>query len=426
MLEPLVDAVFEYAFPLYEMARTRHRAVADPANPRRHAVNTLQHERHLSDHTSRWITAPNNDTLYSNAWLDLASGPVRIRVGAMPAGRYWSLAFMDPFTNHFAIVGQRLDGHAEVEAWLVGPDIREFPPGRVIRAPGNDAWLFVRCLVDGPDDLANSHAMQEGIEVIPPEGARYAPRVVPTNSRDPRNFLAVANEWLGRNRPPAAEREQVARWAEVGLRPGAGDAWDRIGDEARAAWHARIGPAHDKLRQASASGRRQVQGWFASAVEMGDFGSNYPLRASVALGGLGALPPAEAMYFVRFHDDEGSLLDGGRRYLLQVPATGIPTGSFWSFSMYEPTPDSQRFFVENPIRRYSIGNRTRGIVANADGSLDIALQRDEPTDPRPRANWLPTPAGPFQISLRAYMPRPELREGRAAMPHIVRQQGVAP
>lgn len=422
MLESLVDAAFEYAFPLYEMARTRYHAVEDGANLQRHPPNTVRHERRLSDHTSRWITAPNNDTLYSNAWLDLSRGPVRVRVGGMPAGRYWSLAFMDAFTNHFAIAGQRLDGTGPVDLWIVGPDAQAHAPGgREIRAPGSDAWLFVRCLVDGPDDLPNAHAMQERIDIAAPAAAAYPPRVAPTSSRDPRNFLAVTNELLGRNPPPEGERAQWGRWAEVGLRPGVSDAWEQLGDDARAAWTRRAGPAHDRLRLASASGRREMQGWFASAVDMGDFGRNYALRASVALGGLGALPPVEAMYFVRFHDDGRQPLDGRHRYRLHVPPTGIPNDSFWSFSMYEPTADGQRFFVDNPIRRYAIGNRTPGIVANEDGSLDIALQRDEPDDARLRANWLPAPAGPFQISLRTYMPRAELREGRAAMPGIVRQ-----
>jgi hypothetical protein len=110
---------------------------------------------------------------------------------------------------------------------------------------------------------------------------------------------------------------------------------------------------------------------------------------------------------------------GRKRYLLRVPPEGIPTDSFWSFSMYEPTADSQRFFVENPIRRYSIGNRTRGLVRNADGSLDIALQHEAPDNDRLRANWLPAPAGPFQISLRAYLPRAALRDASAEMPRIV-------
>jgi hypothetical protein len=352
---------------------------------------------------------------------------VRIRVGAMPPGRYWSLAFLDAFTNHFAIVGQRLDGAGPVDLWVTGPGEKgDAPPGRVVKAPGNDAWLFIRCLVDGPDDLPNSHAMQEQIEIVARPAQSDLPRVVPTSSLDPGNFLAVVNELLGRNSPPADERVPLDAWAGVGLQAGVVDAWERLGEQQRAAWTSRIGPLHAKLRQASASGRREMQGWFASAADMGNFGRNFALRASVALGGLGALPQQEAMYFVRFHDDDKQPLDGRHRYALRVPPEGIPSDSFWSFSMYEPTAEGQRFFVENAIRRYSIGNRTRGIVLNDDGSLDIALQHQMPESDRLRANWLPAPRGGFQIALRTYMPRLALREGRAAMPTIVRQQGRLP
>jgi hypothetical protein len=420
MSEALVESAFEYAYPLFAMAQTRQRAVQNPGNPRRHAPNTVQHERQLCDHTSRWITAPNNDTLYSNGWLDLSRGPVRVRVGAMPAGRYWSVALLDAFTNNFAMLGQRLNGNDPVEVTLVGPGQSGASPiGHVIRAPGNDVWMFGRCLVDGPSDLQNSHAMQDLIEMLPPAGMCHPSRAVPGQSNDPRNFLAIVNESLAFNPVPSSDAALVARFAMVGLRPGAADAWSDIDEDARASWIAHIGAAHDKLRRASATGRREVQGWYASAIDMGNFGTNYALRASVALGGLGALEPAEAMYFVRFHDAKAQLLDGRKHYLLRVPPGGIPTDSFWSFSMYEPTADSQRFFVENPIRRYSIGNRTTGLLHNADGSLDIALQRDAPTDDRLLANWLPTPAGPFQISLRAYLPRPALRACTAVMPVII-------
>lgn len=421
MLEPLVDAAFEYAYPLYAVAQTRFRAVQDQGNPDRHAPNTLQHHRRLSDHTSRWITAPNNDTLYSNAWLDLSAGPVRIRVAAMPAGRYWSVALMDAFTNHFAMLGQRLDGVGPVDVTLLGPAQHDaVVSGRVFRAPGNDAWLFARCLVEGAADLTRSHAMQDRITLHTSAGASDATRVVPGAADDAPNFLAVVNEALARNPPPADEAALLDRWAVVGLRPGAVDAWRDIGADARQAWTTRIGALRDQLKRAAASGRRDIQGWMAAATDIGNFGRNFALRASVALGGLGALEPAEAMYFVRYHCDAKQPLDGRHRYTLRVPPGGIPTDSFWSFSMYEPSADGQRFFVQNPIGRYSIGNRTEGLLPNADGSLDIALQHDVPAGERLRANWLPAPAGPFQIALRTYLPRPELRDGRSPMPTIVR------
>ena len=425
ILESLVDDAFEYAFPLFAVAQTRYRAVQDTSNAGRHAPNTIRHERQLSDHTARWITTPNNDTLYSNAWLDLSAGPVRVRVGTMPAGRYWSVAFLDAFTNNFAMIGTREDGTGPVDVTLAGPGYHGAEiPGRVIHAPGNDVWLFARSLVEGAADVANSHAMQDQISVVPPSTSSDLARVVPAASADPENFLDVINDSLARNPPPASEARLVESWSDMGIRPGAVGAWQAISEAARQAWTARIGPAHDKLRTSSANGRRDIQGWIASGAEIGNFGENFSLRASVANGGLGALSPVEAMYFVKFTDDRAEKLDGRKRYLMRIPPAGIPTDAFWSFSMYEPTADGQRFFVDNPIRRYSIGNRTSGLVYNEDGSLDIALQHDAPTDSRLLANWLPAPRAAFQISLRTYLPRAELRDTKVAMPTVTAASGL--
>jgi hypothetical protein len=420
MLESLVESAFEYAYPLFAVAHTRFRAVQDPGNTQRHPPNTVRHERHLSDHHSRWITAPNNDTLYSNAWLDLSHGPVQVRVATLPAGRYWSVAFMDAFTNHIAMLGQRLDGIGPADVTLVGPGQHDASlPGRVIRAPGNDVWLFGRWLVDGAEDLSYAYAMQRQLEVLAPASTGQALRVAPGAATDARNFLAVVNESLAHNPPPAHESELWRCWEIIGLRPGAVDAWSTVSEDARTAWTINIVAAFERLRIAGASGRTNIHGWVASGPEIGNFGANFALRASVALGGLGALEPVEARYFVKFHDQAMHGLDGRNRYVLRVPPAGIPTDSFWSFSMYAPTADGKRVFVENPIRRYSIGNRTPGLVSNADGSLDISLQHKAPGDPRRLANWLPTPAGPFQISLRAYLPSQALLDGSVEMPTVI-------
>jgi hypothetical protein len=48
----------------------------------------------------------------------------------------------------------------------------------------------------------------------------------------------------------------------------------------------------------------------------------------------------------------------------------------------------------------------------ADGSLEIALQPGEPTDPVRRANWLPTPVGePFTVIYRLYGPGEDAQAG---------------
>ena len=106
-LERRVDAAFEAAFPLYEMARARFNAMVNPLNPAPSPVNgTPVNRRNLIDHTARDVTTPNNDTLYSATWLDLHATPVRIRVPRVEGGRYWSVALLDIFTNNFAILGR--------------------------------------------------------------------------------------------------------------------------------------------------------------------------------------------------------------------------------------------------------------------------------------------------------------------------------
>ncbi len=72
-LSDLVKQVYVYTFPIHEMYRTRWEMVYDRANPKRADLNQFNHDRKLTDHTQRWVTTPNNDTLYSNAWLNEAA-----------------------------------------------------------------------------------------------------------------------------------------------------------------------------------------------------------------------------------------------------------------------------------------------------------------------------------------------------------------
>ncbi len=101
---------------------------------------------------------------------------------------------------------------------------------------------------------------------------------------------------------------------------------------------------------------------------------------------------------------------------LRIPGDRpIPVRAFWSLSLYEPTGDGELYFIENPIARYAIGDRTPGLKRSADGSLDIWIGHDSP-GPGRESNWLPAPAGPYVLILRAYHPEPELLDGRHPLP----------
>jgi hypothetical protein len=162
---------------------------------------------------------------------------------------------------------------------------------------------------------------------------------------------------------------------------------------------------------------RRIGGWsFPPRVE-GDWSGNMLLRASVALRGIAALDTLEALYLSTFADADGAALDGRARYLVRIPAGGLPVWGFWSMTLYEETPDGRFFLTDNPIRRYSIGDRTAGLRSNPDGSFDVLVQADAPAD---AANWLPAPRGPFRLTLRAYLPKPELVAGESALPRVER------
>jgi hypothetical protein len=75
--------------------------------------------------------------------------------------------------------------------------------------------------------------------------------------------------------------------------------------------------------------------------------------------------------------------------------------------------------VANPIARYSIGDRTPGLVTAADGSLTLYLQKDSP-GPGKEANWLPSPGGLFRPIMRMYAPKQAVLDGSYVLPAIVK------
>lgn len=412
-----LQAAYVYTFPYYEMARTRHVTTDLPRLP----VNTLNHRRALADHTARAVTTPNNDTLYSSAWLDLSAGPLELTVPRMPAGRYWSIQFMDASTSTVALLGSRGDGEGGFKVWIARDgDTVDAPAGmRVLRLATRDAWMLGRIVVDGPHDLPAVQALQDGMALRPVKaGAAPAGPVAPSAPRgsptDGANYLAVVNDMLQRSGVPAADREKLKRWSAFGFATSTASA------EQGAALTAALPELNATLRTGAprAMAARQVQRWTYPNPAVGTFGDDFALRATVALVGLGALPPSEAIYLGALGDHTGKPLHGSQRYRVRVPAQGIDAQAFWSMSMYQVEPDGRLFFIDNPIRRYAVGNRTPGLVKNADGSLDLFVQQQAPDDAMQKANWLPAPAGPFRLTLRAYLPSPALLEGRAALPVV--------
>lgn len=410
-------AAYYYAFPIFEMARTAWAAAGSTSQRPAHRFNTVQHRRTLTDHTGRNVTTPNNDTVYSSARLDLSNGAVLVSIPTV-RDRYFSVAFMNAYTDNFAYVGTRATNGEGGPTLITGPSWRgELPAGtRLIRSDTDDVWMLARILVTGPEDLVIANALQDQIRILDAPAPTLLP-VAPTNADDFENLLAVTNATLARASLNDPVGSRAHNFAEAGLRPGDLTAWRSLSVGQQESWRRAAAQARETLRTGFALRGETLSGWHYPPPGVGSQSAPDDVRAAVALSGLAALEAVEATYARADTDDRGEALSGQHRYTLTIPAN-VPTSAFWSLAMYQMEPDGRLFFSENPINRFAVGDRTAGIVRSANGDITIALQADRPAD---TANWLPAPRGPFVITFRAYLPQPSMLTRAWRLPAVQRR-----
>jgi hypothetical protein len=398
-----------FVAPLIEVAARRARPA--PGSGRPALLNVFEHSRSPANPASRSVTTPNNDTLYSNAFVDVTSGPVLLDV---PDGgsRYLSVQVMDMYTNNNFILSPRTPGGA-AGTWRLVPPGAKPENDHDLRLATPHAWLIARILVNGLDDLPAVHAVQDRLALHGPVSP--APISKATLGAPWPAYFAAAEELLRSDPPPfRLGLDAFTRMHDAGER---GD-FSRTGYSVEAAAAIDAGVA-DAIATVRSAGRRRsfVDGWTYPRSNLGEYGDDFVFRAMVAVIGLGALKPSEAMYMRSAGDGHG-LFEGDDLYRLSL-LEPIPVDAFWSLTMYEALPDGHIFLTANTLNRYAIGDRTEGLVRGADGALEIWIGRADPGGTR-TANWLPAPKqGPFAVTLRAYLPRRELADGSYRIPPIV-------
>jgi hypothetical protein len=408
----LIDKAVAYGAAPFEAARLAYGFSYDPGNPRRVPVNRFAHRRTLADHRHRMVTTPNNDTLYSSAVIDLSAGPVELAVPAF-GDRYHSVALLDAYTNAFAYIGTRATGNAGGVCLIAGPTWQGQVPDhvRLIRAPGNHISAHIRILVDGVADYAAVHVLQDQCLLTGAKPERLD--LIPPCVGDGENFVAVVNQVLRDNPPPPDDAPYLRELAQTGI--GAAT----LTSEQRQWWAAHFSECWDRLVAASVELGSCLEGWQYLPSNTGNFGVDYETRAKIAIRGVIANVAAESVYTVALSDRNGALLDQAYSYRLHLPAGAPPVAGFWSLSIYESLPDGRMFFGDNELHRYAIGDRTRGLIRNADGSIDILIQKNRPEG---SVNWLPVPAARFALIMRAYLPDPVFLDGRFRYPGIERDE----
>jgi hypothetical protein len=426
-----------YGYPLvYNLAEIANVVAGRSAVGMPAKLNTFALARHLLGPDAKFVT-PNNDTLYLIAACDLSAGPVRLEVPDT-ADRYYGLQFVDPWTNNFAYLGRRTTGTAAGRYLLALDDFDGDADGAVVvRCPAPVFVIVGRIAVEGVEDLPAVHALQDAFRLTPtnPSGALAGLPEPDADVTEDLRWWESFRTMISAFPPPAADGTFVETVRSLGLL----DATPGLRDLDPALVAVLVEgkrQGEETIEQLGTTVLKIVDGW-STALHAFDYNLDhlglgtidapewtiadrttaYVTRAIAARLGLWGNHGYEADYHLLWQDEHGEFLDGSRSYELTL-APPPPVEAFWSLTMYDE-PDY--YLVDNPIDRYSIGDRTPGLQYGDDGSVTIYMQRESP-GPERESNWLPTPAGKFRPVMRSYQPGPALLDGSYAYP-LVRRTG---
>jgi len=430
----IASSAYIYGYPLVttEMSRRVMTNVATPQGTRA-PMGQMVRMRQYPTAAYRDVTAPNADTLYNSAWINVAKEPWVLSLPDMK-DRYYLFPMLDAWTTVFQVPGKRTTGTKAQTYAITGPNWKGTLPAGVKQyaSPTATVWLLGRVYCTGtPEDYAAVHKLQDQINLVPLSsyGKAYTPapgKVDPSinmkkavreqvNELNTTAYFNLMAELLKDNPPAAADAPMVAQMGRLGLVPG------KKFDPSK------LDPAIQKsLATVPQDSVKSIMGHFKTAgrsengwvftTETGVYGVNYLQRALITAIGLGANRPQDAVYPTSETDAAGKPYDGNQNYVMHFGKGQLPpTRGFWSLTMY----NKDYFFVANPLNRYTLSARNP-LKKNADGSVDLYLQNKSPGAAK-ESNWLPTPAGRFIPMLRLYWPTetsPSIIDGSWKIPAI--------
>lgn len=425
-----------YGFPVVDNYRVQYAYFVDRDNPEFKAPrNQIRNTPRVYTPEDKTVQAPNSDTPYSHAGLDLRAEPVVLTVPVIDRHRYFSVQLIDAYTHNFAYIGTRATGNDGGDFLIAGPGWEGVTPDgikAVIKSETDFVLAWYRTQLINADDLENVMAVQSGYEVRPlsqflgAEAPTQAPEIdwrVPLSREEQRTspeFFDVLNFALQFGPTHASEEELMERFAKLNIGGGLDFDFASLSPELQEAVEAGISDAWESLAELMI---RVNAGEVTSGDAFGTrehLANDYLVRMAGAAIGIYANSVEEAMYPVYFVDRDGQELDASmHRYTLRFASGEYPpVDAFWSLTMYE-LPSG--LLVANPLDRYLLNSpMLQQFELDADGGLTLYLQRDSPGEGR-GSNWLPAPNGPFQLVLRLYLPKPEALGGTWTAPQLIRR-----
>ena len=432
----IAEDAYIYGYPLVTMEMTR-RVMTNVREPEatRAPMGNLLRLREYPNAEYKDVTAPNADTLYTTAWIDVDKEPW---VLSLPDAhdRYYLFPMLDGWTDVFQVPGKRTTGTGPQKYAITGPGWKgKLPAGvKQYKSPTSLVWILGRIYCTGtPDDYAAVHKLQDEISIVPlssygktftPPAGEVDPSIdMKTPVRDQVNAMDTAAYFnllatLMKDNPPAkADAPMVAKMARLGIKPGAPFDFDKLDPAVQAALKDVPKEGFEKIMAHFKMAGEDVNSWIFT-TKTGLYGTNYLQRALITAIGLGANRPQDAVYPTSEVDAEGKPYIGANKYVMHFAKGELPpVNGFWSLTMY----NDKYFFYGNPLNRYTLSARN-DLKPNADGSVDLYLQHENP-GPEKESNWLPAPAERFIPMLRLYWPKeksPSILNGTWKIPAVTK------
>lgn len=428
------EEAYIYGYPLITMEYTR-RVMTNTAEPQgTHApMGQFLRMREYPNASFKDVTAPNADTLYSTAWLDLAKEPYVLSLPDM-GDRYFLMPMLDGWTNVFTVPGTRTTGNKAQIYAITGPGFAgKIPEGmKELKSPTNMVWILGRTYCTGtPEDYKACHEVMDkytltplsayGKPYTPPEG-KVDPKVdMKTAVREqvdklpPADYFALLAKLMKDNPPAKEDGPMVAKLARLGIVPSKSFGANAGTPEVTKAIAAAPAAAQKRIEAQFKLGTQDLNGW-GFTTKAGVYGTDYAQRALITAIGLGANRPQDAVYPTSQVDAAGKPYSGANKYVVHFAKDETPpVKAFWSITMY----NGKYFFVDNPLNKYTVSPRN-DLKYNDDGSLDLYIQNESPGKDK-EANWLPAPKDKFILMMRLYYPSesdPSILDGTWTPPGV--------
>lgn len=415
---------FQYVTRFYPRWFTYRQDLHLPANrffaPNR--ISPIYHE----------VVAINDDTLYASSFMNLANEPVVLTV---PKTRVtYSLLTVDAYGEIFrtAVAGGEPGTYL-----LTAPGWSGTVPSGMTQISVPDVfsqWIFRADKFSGGKDMtAQAKLFRRSLRVLPlaeyqAEPSGGATRVLP-EALFGTPYKGIAD--LETTETPILFLEQLQEGIHASTTPPLSASDQRLS----ARFDALFGEGGSKATATSAQFERAVRAAHAAIIahylahtvgnqwihftNIGEWGNRSLDRDAITEYIQYGNGHTTAAYYHAFRDGAGAPLDGrgNRVYALHFSKRELPEAKrFWSLTAYLPRSIE---LVPNEAHKYRVASYLPGLQTGPDGSVTIYMSRRKPLGV-PSANWLPIPAGAFNVMLRVYGPEGSAEAGTYVPPAIAR------